>query len=145
MRRCEQLGWLCAQIRFPTSVQEGFEPEGQIEFNLAQLSDPLRYGESTVAATSDELGFLKLRYKEPGDDVSQLIETPIVGSSIPGTEANFAAAIAGFGQLLRNPQYLGDWGYDEAIALANANRGSDNFGYRTEATQLMRLAQSLSR
>jgi Ca-activated chloride channel family protein len=111
----------------------------------AQLSDPLRYGESTVAATSDEIGFVKLRYKEPGADVSQLIETPIVGQSIPGTEANFAAAIAGFGQLLRNPQYLGDWGYDEAITLANGNRGSDPFGYRTEAVQLMRLAQSLSR
>ena len=111
----------------------------------AQLSDPLRYGANTVATLSDELGFLKLRYKAPGEDVSQLIETPIIGQSIPGTEANFAAAIAGFGQLLRNPQYLGDWGYDEAIALANANRGEDGFGYRTEAVQLMRLAQSLSR
>lgn len=111
----------------------------------AQLSDPLRYAPNTVAASSDELGFLKLRYKEPGESVSQLIETPISGSRIPGTEANFAAAIAGFGQLLRNPQYLGDWDYDDAIALANANRGDDNFGYRTEAVQLMRLAQSLSR
>ena len=110
----------------------------------AQLSDPLRYVPNTVASVSDELGFVKLRYKEPGADVSQLIETPIVGSSLPGTEANFAAAIAGFGQLLRNPQYLGEWGYEEAIALANANRGEDAFGYRTEAVQLMRLAQSLS-
>ena len=111
----------------------------------AQLSDPLRYGESAVAPTSDEIGYVKLRYKEPGEDISQLIQTPIAESSIPGTEANFAAAIAGFGQLLRSPQYLGDWGYDEAIALANANRGKDDFGYRTEAVQLMRLAQSLSR
>ncbi len=111
----------------------------------AQLSDPLRYAPNTVAATSDELGYVKLRYKAPGEDTSQLIETPITGSSIPGTEANFAAAIAGFGQLLRNPQYLGDWGYADAIALANANRGTDDFGYRTEAVQLMRLAQSLSR
>lgn len=111
----------------------------------AQLSDPLRYAPNTVAETSDELGFLKLRYKEPGAAVSQLIETPIIGSSIPGTDASFAAAIAGFGQLLRNTQYLGEWGYDDAIALANANRGEDPFGYRTEAVQLMRLAQSLSR
>ena len=110
----------------------------------AQLSDPLRYAPNTVAASSDELGFLKLRYKEPGESVSQLIETAISGTSIPGTEANFAAAIAGFGQLLRNPQYLGDWGYDDAITLANASRGDDDFGYRTEAVQLMRLAQSLS-
>ena len=111
----------------------------------AQLSDPLRYAPSTVAETSDELGFLKLRYKEPGETVSQLIETPIIGNSIPGTEAQFAAAIAGFGQLLRENRYLGDWGYDQAIALANANGGEAAFGYRTEAVQLMRLAQSLSR
>ncbi len=111
----------------------------------AQLSDPLRYAPNSVVQTSDELGFLKLRYKNPGEDVSQLIETPIVGSSIPGTEANFAAAIAGFGQLLRDDRFLNGWGYDEAIALANANRGEDDFGYRTEAVQLMRLAQSLSR
>jgi Ca-activated chloride channel family protein len=111
----------------------------------AQLTDPLRYAPDAVADMSDEIGFVKLRYKEPGQDVSQLIETPIIGSSIPGSEANFAAAIAGFGQLLRNPQYLDEWGYDDAIALANASRGEDGFGYRTEAVQLMRLAQSLSR
>jgi len=111
----------------------------------AQLSDPLRYAPNTVAATSDELGYVKLRYKAPGEDISRLIETPIIGQSIPGTEASFVAAIAGFGQLLRDDSYLGDWGYEDAIALANANRGDDNFGYRTEAVQLMRLAQSLSK
>ncbi|MEO0932180.1 MAG: YfbK domain-containing protein, partial [Pseudomonadota bacterium] len=68
----------------------------------AQLSDPLRYATNTVTATSDEIGYVKLRYKAPGDDVSQLIETPIIGQSVPGTEVNFAAAIAGFGQLLRD-------------------------------------------
>ncbi|WP_106745808.1 vWA domain-containing protein [Yoonia maritima] len=111
----------------------------------AQLSDPLRYAPNTVAATSDEIGFVKLRYKAPGEDISELIETPIIGQSTPETEANFAAAIAGFGQLLRDDSYLGDWGYDDAIALANENRGTDDFGYRTEAVQLMRLAQSLSK
>jgi Ca-activated chloride channel family protein len=45
---------------------------------------------------------------------------------------------------LRDKPYLGTWSYSDAIALANANRGSDDFGYRTEAVQLMRLAQSLS-
>jgi len=110
----------------------------------AQLSDPLRYAPNTVAADTNELGFLKLRYKEPGADVSQLIETPIVGGGLAGPDASFAVAIAGFGQLLRGSDYLGDWGYDDAIALANANRGEDAFGYRTEAVQLMRLAQSLS-
>ncbi|PUB10838.1 vWA domain-containing protein [Yoonia sediminilitoris] len=111
----------------------------------AQLSDPLRYAPSSVAAQSSEFGFVKLRYKKPGDTESQLIATPIIDSGTPGTEANFAAAIAGFGQALRGDPFLGDWGYDDAITLANANRGGDEFGYRTEAVQLMRLAQSLSR
>ena len=112
----------------------------------AQLSDPLRYGEVVAAATpADELGFLKLRWKEPGATESQLMTTPItVTGSVAGTDAQFAAAIAGFGQLLRGEQYLGDWGWNEAIALAAASRGEDAFGYRNEAVQLMRLAQSLS-
>ena len=110
----------------------------------AQLSDPLRYAPSAVAAASDELGYLKLRFKAPGEDVSQLIETPIMASGAANAEARFAAAIAGFGQLLRGSDYLGDWGYGDAIALATEARGPDPFGYRTEAVQLMRLAESLS-
>ncbi|HCP82750.1 MAG TPA: VWA domain-containing protein, partial [Octadecabacter sp.] len=110
----------------------------------AQLSDPLRYQAAETTSISDELGFLRLRYKAPGEDVSQLIETPFTSTGTPGTDALFAASIAGFGQLLRDDTYLNDWGWDDAIALANANRGTDQFGYRTEAVQLMRLAQSLS-
>jgi len=49
------------------------------------------------------------------------------------------------GQLLSEPKYLGDWGWDEAITLANGARGSDPYGYRADAVQLMRLAQSLAR
>ncbi|MFZ1726465.1 MAG: YfbK domain-containing protein, partial [Albidovulum sp.] len=50
----------------------------------------------------------------------------------------------GMGQLLRDPKYLADWGWDDAIALANGARGADPYGYRAEAVQLMRLAESLS-
>lgn len=111
----------------------------------ARLSDPLRYAPSAVASKSGEWGFLKLRYKEPGISESQMIATPISAGGIPNADTRFAAAIAGFGQLLRGSAYLGNWGYDDAIALANETRGEDDFGYRTEAVQLMRLAQSLSR
>jgi Ca-activated chloride channel family protein len=110
----------------------------------ALLNDPLRYGTATATEASEaELGFLRLRWKAPGEDVSTLVETPITGTEAAGAEARFAAAIAGFGQLLQGSVYLGDWGWDEAIALAVANRGEDAFGYRIEAVNLMRLAQSL--
>lgn len=110
----------------------------------AQLSDPLRYQAADTASGNDELGFLRLRYKAPGSDTSQLIETPFTTTGTPGTEALFAASIAAFAQLLRDDSYLNGYTFDDAIALAAANRGDDPFGYRTEAVQLMRLAQSLS-
>ncbi len=110
----------------------------------ATLSDPLRYGTPGMATSdSDELGFLRLRYKAPGVETSQLIEAPITKGTVQ-TEAGFATAIAGFGQLLRGSTYLGDWTYADAIALANATKGDDPYGYRAEAIQLMRLAESLS-
>ncbi|MGB5065955.1 MAG: YfbK domain-containing protein, partial [Albidovulum sp.] len=112
----------------------------------ARLSDPLRYGEAAPSTgDASEIGFLKLRYKAPGADSSTLIETPIpLGTGEADTDARFAAAIAGMGQLLRDPKYLADWGWDDAIALANGARGADPYGYRAEAVQLMRLAESLS-
>jgi Ca-activated chloride channel family protein len=63
----------------------------------------------------------------------------------PDADARFAAAIAGFGQLLTGATYLGDWGWDDAIRLADRARGDDPFGYRVEAVNLMRLAKSLNR
>ncbi len=109
----------------------------------AILYDPLRYGDAaTVADSTGELAFLRLRYKTPGESQSQLIEVPITAET--SQNASFAAAIAGFGQLLRGSDYVGDWSWGDTIALANATKGADPYGYRTEAIQLMRLAQSLS-
>lgn len=118
----------------------------------ARRSDPLRYGAAPAdaadgtAAEGAELGFLKLRWKAPGATVSELVETPIPATPTEAdADARFAAAIAGMGQLLGAPKYLGDWGWDEAIALASGAKGEDRFGYRAEAVTLMRLAQSLAR
>jgi len=111
--------------------------------SAAQLSDPLRYGDQT-ANQSDELGYLRLRYKEPGQSQSKLIETPIkMAETQLSDDARFGIAIAGFGQLLRHSEYLGSWSIGDAITLATGARGADEFGYRQEAIGLMRIAQSL--
>ena len=113
----------------------------------AVLNSPLRYGDAEpVSDDSGELGFLKLRYKTPGESQSVLIETPIAEANGTATgDVAFSAAVAGFGQLLRGGDFMGSWGYSDAIALATAARGEDPFGYRTEAIGLMRLAETLSR
>lgn len=111
----------------------------------ARMTDPLRYGAAQpVAGDASELGFLKLRYKAPGEEVSQLIEVPVMADAAPLPDAQWATAIAGFGQILRGSDMVGDWSIGDAMALAQGARGEDPYGYRQEAITLMRLAESLS-
>jgi len=118
--------------------------------------DPLRYGTmpatqiATGADIADELAWLKLRYKEPGGDTSRLVEQPVLTRDIQDelaeTSANyrFAAAVAGFAQLLRDNSALGSFGYDDVITLATAAKGNDEFGYRAEFIALAKTAQVLA-
>jgi Ca-activated chloride channel family protein len=105
---------------------------------------------TTPAVRPDELGFLRMRYKTPGQTASRLIETPIsAGAAAPSLAATsddvrFSLAAAGFGQLLRGED-LGGWSYYDALALAQGARGADPNGYRAEFLKLVRLARSLSR
>lgn len=118
----------------------------------AVLHDPLRYGGGSGTATAPsgdrgaELALLRLRWKAPGTQRSALLETPIPREGGRASDdTRFAAAIAGFAQLLQGSPYTGDWSYGDAIALAQSAKGEDAFGYRAEAITLMRLAESLSR
>lgn len=100
---------------------------------------------SAPAAESGEYGFLKLRYKLPGEDTSKLISQPIrtaqTGDATALRETRFAAAVAGFAELLRGGKYSGSWNYTDALALSQANRGDDPYGYRSEFVQLIRKAE----
>lgn len=116
----------------------------------AKLNDDLRYGEASkpAAAASDEYGFVKIRYKLPGEKESKLISEPARISQTAPTidaapqEARFAAAVAAFGQLLRGGQYTKSYSYDDVIALAQGAKGGDAFGYRAEFINLVRLAKT---
>jgi Ca-activated chloride channel family protein len=103
---------------------------------------------SKVSAKKDsEYAFLRLRYKLPSETQSKLIETPIEKNVLREVhagyqqEVNFSIAVAGFAQLLRGSNYAGDFTYDKVIELAQANKGKDEFGYRTEFVQLVRKAK----
>ena len=106
--------------------------------------DPLRYGTADKPSTpAGEYAFVKIRYKLPGEAESLLITQPVtVADEMASPEASFAAAVAAFGQILRGGEFTGSFGYGDVIALANANRGKDEFGYRGEFVNLVRLAKS---
>ena len=108
-----------------------------------QLVDPLRYGKPEQPGTAaGEYAFVKIRYKLPGEETSRLITQPVTSADEkPDTEASFAAAVAGFGQLLGGGTYTGSFGYDDVIALAVAGKGPDPYGYRAEFITLVRLAK----
>jgi Ca-activated chloride channel family protein len=117
--------------------------------SASRLVDDLRYGQaaSTPRAGGDELAFLRLRYKLPGETESRLIEQPISAASATSFEAapddaRFAAAVAGFGQLLRQDANVGTLSFEDVHRIAAGARGSDDMGYRAEFLRLVRLAQS---
>ena len=111
---------------------------------------PLRYGNNDVSATNDnELGFVRLRYKEPGETSSKALSTALHANEIKpfsaaSTDFRFAAAVAGFGELLRGGKYAGSWDYSQVLSTLRANRGTDPHGYRAELISLVELAQSLA-
>ena len=120
-----------------------------------QGADPLRYGAEQPAApvaesASGELAFVKLRYKLPGETESRLMERAVTGADvIPSLAAapddmQFAAAVAAFGQNLRDGRYAGAMSYAEIAELARQGRGADPEGWRAQFISLVELADSLS-
>ena len=106
----------------------------------AELVDSLRYQADAAVTSGEEYAFVKLRHKKPGADESVLQTLPVTAETaqIAASEANFAAAVAGAGRLMRGEE-LGDWSIGDAGALAAANTGMDEFGDRAEFVRMMRL------
>ena len=117
----------------------------------AQLNDPLRYGSAKPAEAdaNGEAAYVKLRYKPGNADESTLLTLPVNASAALASVADapeaarFAAAVAAFGQKLRDNPMMADWDWAEIKALANAARGSDENGYRAEFVRLIGLAETL--
>lgn len=114
-----------------------------------ELVDPLRYGGTDAGAGSEEIAFLKMRYKLPDSDVSQLIEQPVTANVVygdiadAGVDAQFAAAVAAFGQKLKGSVYGTAMNWDSVEALAQSGRGADEGGYRAEFVRLVEMASLL--
>ncbi|OWY69772.1 hypothetical protein B7486_19205 [cyanobacterium TDX16] len=117
--------------------------------------DELRYqqpAKEQIAASekpaSKETLIVKLRYKQPTGQTSQLLEVPLTDNGQTFESASqdlrFAASVAGFGMLLRCSPHKGDLTYDAAISMAVASMGHDPSGQRSEFIDLVRKAKTIS-
>ncbi len=116
-----------------------------------ERNTPKRYGASnTDDVNLDEIAELRLRYKAPQGDTSKLIAQQVLKNdvidSVDETSSNFrfSAAVAALGQQLRDAKYLHQFDIEDSLKLATGARGTDEFGYRQEFLNLVRLAKELN-
>lgn len=113
---------------------------------------PLRYGSNKEVSLKDisidELAYVKLRYKQPGEsnsvEVAYPIERDAVATDFASASENFqfASTVAGFGEQLRGGSYQ-QFTTKDMLATLRKVRGDDEHGYRTELITLVELADSI--
>jgi Ca-activated chloride channel family protein len=108
--------------------------------------DPLKYQkpiEVIKGSNSTELMTVKFRYKEPESDRSKMQSVVLSDKPVDFGKASvdfrFAAAVAGYGMLLRNSVFKQDTEFKQLIKMAKKAKGEDDNGYRAE---FIRLAES---
>ena len=83
---------------------------------------------------------VRIRYKDPGDSKSQLIEFPVNGDRFLKENTNdfgFVSAVAMFGEYLRDGGYDGGSYVRDMIDIAEYNLGRDIDGYREDFVNLL--------
>lgn len=113
--------------------------------------DDLKYQKNSPIAVkstgSNELLTVKLRYKDPNQESSQKLELPFVDNRRDNVSSDFrfAAAVAMYGQLLRDSDFKGEATYEKVIELAKQGLDKDDNGYRREFIRLVEAAKGLER
>lgn len=96
---------------------------------------------------SPELLTVKLRYKEPQGDVSKKLEFPLVDRGERFAEASedfkFAAAVAGFGMLLRDSPHKGNVTLAEITRWAHEGMQTGGGDYRSDFLKVLERAETV--
>lgn len=128
------------------------------DVRVPESVDPLKYQTPPPAAPapvqkgieSNEWLTVKLRYKNPDAEKSQLLEFPLdpKGAAAKfetmGADYQFSAAVAAFGMLLRESPHAGNATFNMVAEIAEASKGADLFGYRREFIDLVHKARTLA-
>ena len=115
--------------------------------------DTLKYSanerSTNERSTSSEMLTVKLRYKKPDGDKSDLVECAVTDDSGDFAKASpdfkFAAAVAEFGMILRDSEHKGNGTFGAVLEWANEGKGADANGYRAGFIELVRKAHTLKR
>ena len=98
---------------------------------------------------SPEMLTVKLRYKKPAEDTSVEFELPVIDKETKWQDASgdfkFAAAVAGYGMVLRESEHKGTLNLDKVRKMAEEGRGSDSHGLRQEFIDMVTRSMALSR
>jgi Ca-activated chloride channel homolog len=96
---------------------------------------------------ANELLTIKLRYKQPDGEKSVLYEQPVAARletfEKSSDNLRFAAAVAMYGMILRDSEYLQQGTIEEVLQMAHRARGADHEGYRGEFIKLVNTSGSL--
>ena len=119
------------------------------DVSLSKVDD-LKYQQpqtKNTAYNSNELMQVKLRYKQPNQNNSQLVTIPITNKEVKlqnaSTNFKFAASVAAFGMVLRDSKYKGTANFDQVLNLARQSQGTDLDGYRAEFIRLVDKSKTL--
>jgi len=143
----------------PASVARKRRPKvDERRYGIKERKDEEEEGDSLDQSHNDELGYIKIRYKLPGEDASKLISLPIMNDETKATstttptitdpqiarEFQFATAVAGFAQILKGRTHINkSFDMGKVLELAQDAKGPDEYGYRSEFIGLVRKASVL--
>jgi Ca-activated chloride channel homolog len=117
-----------------------------------KYNDELRYGKQSnkpaSAVNTNELAQVKLRFKQPEKEQSELIKHIVRLENVARfneqpDDFRFAAAVATFAQHLKMSKFSDNLDYEWIANTAQNAKGRDEFGYRSEFIQLVRNTRQL--
>jgi Ca-activated chloride channel family protein len=100
------------------------------------------------AYRNNELLSIKIRFKQPDEDISTEYETVLKDAPVSLSEASdnylFSSAVAEFAMLLKESKYKRDASFESVLENAKKSKGKDEFGYRQEFINIVESAVLLA-
>lgn len=112
--------------------------------------DDLKYRADKAGGTkhANELVNISIRYKKPGSTESRSLKRIINDTGIPfektSNDFRFASAVAGYGMLLKNSEFVPRYTFEMAADIASKAINQDAEGFRYEFVRLVRATSLLA-